>query len=130
MIKKYKNIGILTGAPGAILHTIGNVKGTDILTEARGCPQFLPSQQIPLFLVSIFAFIVGGILLTVSFAYFAKAKKRSPWWCLWAFWSLFGFLVLIGIVVMMLLADHDVGEEGGNEEEIAMLDPIPEQQEG
>ena len=38
--------------------------------------------------------VLGTLFLLVGLAYYARAKGRSPWWCLFAFLSLIGLIVL------------------------------------
>ena len=70
MIKKYNNISLAVGIPGLLLQIVGNVAGQPLVT------------------------ILGTILLLVGLAYYAKAKGRSKAWCLMAFLSLIGLIVL------------------------------------
>ena len=80
MIKRYNNISLAFGAPGIILQVIGNVM---VRTSRPG----------ELFLGAFIA-LLGTILLIVGFAYYAMAKGRNPAWCLMAFLSLIGLIVL------------------------------------
>jgi uncharacterized membrane protein YjjB (DUF3815 family) len=50
-------------------------------------------------LVALALLLVGTVLAIVGFGYYAKAKGRSM------AWGLFGFLGLIGLVVLALLKD-------------------------
>lgn len=70
MIKKYNNISLAWGIPGIVLQIAGNVIG------------------------ELLVILVGTILLMVGLAYYAKAKGRSPAWCLMGFFSLIGLIVL------------------------------------
>ncbi len=75
MIKEYNNISLTWGIPGIALQIAGNVIGQ------------------PLILV------LGTVLLMIGLAYYAKAKGRSPAWCL------MGFLSIIGLIVLACLKD-------------------------
>ena len=61
--------------------------------------------------------ILGTALLLVGFAYYAKAKGRSPVWCLVA------FLSCIGLIILALLEDR---AKGGVTPEAAPRPPHPE----
>jgi hypothetical protein len=75
MNKRYNNISLAWGAPGIGLQIYG---------------QFM--NQFPIL-------IAGTILLMIGLAYYAKAKGRTPTWCL------MGFLSLIGLIVLGCLKD-------------------------
>ena len=79
MIRKYNNISLALGIPGIVAQIAGHL------------------MRQPLVL------IVGTVLLMVGLAYYAKAKGRSPAWCL------MGFLSIIGLLVLASL--KDLGEE-------------------
>jgi len=81
MIKKYNNISLAWGIPGIVMQIAGNVIG------------------------NLLVLLVGTILLMVGLAYYAKAKGRSPAWCL------MGFLSLIGFIVLACLKDFEKQEE-------------------
>ena len=78
MIARYNNISLAWGIPGIILQMVGQIMRT------------LPDPQVRGSLV----LLVGTVLLLVGLAYYAKAKGRNPAWCLMAFLSLLGLIVL------------------------------------
>jgi hypothetical protein len=86
MIAHYNNKSLALGIPGLILQIGGNI-GTRA-TESPGVVSLM-----------LLASLVGTVLLMVGLAYYAKAKGRSPWWCL------MGFLSLIGLIVLAFLKD-------------------------
>ena len=77
MIAKFNNISLAIGIPGFILQTVGAG------IRVAGVLDFW-------FLV----YLLGTILLLAGLAYYAKAKGRSPAWCLFAFLSFIGLIVL------------------------------------
>jgi hypothetical protein len=70
MIKKYNNISLAFGIPGLIVQVAGHI------IQQEG------------------VMLIGTALLLVGFAYYAKAKGRNPAWCLMAFLSFIGLIVL------------------------------------
>ena len=82
MVRKYNSISLTLGVPGIVLQIVGIANGH---SSPFGDPLLL----------------LGTILLLVGFAYYAKAKSRSPLWCLVA------FLGIIGLIVLASLKDHD-----------------------
>lgn len=70
MIKKYNNISLAWGVPGLVIQTAG----------------ILCDQPLVMWL--------GSLLFLVGLAYYAKAKRQHPAWCLMAFLSIIGILVL------------------------------------
>jgi hypothetical protein len=84
MIKRYNNLSFVFGVPGLILQIAGSVM--------RG--------QQPDSALGILLTLGGTGLLLVGFAYYAMAKGRSPAWCLVA------FLSCIGLIVLALLKDE------------------------
>lgn len=64
---------LLYGVPGLLLQTAGLFVKTPIGAAAQ---------------------LVGTVLLLVGLAFYAKAKGRHPAWCLMAFLSLIGLIVL------------------------------------
>jgi len=81
MIARYNNISLALGAPGIILQIVGQV--------TRVSPEHLGLARVLL--------IVGTGLLLIGLAYYAKAKGRHPAWCLMAFLSLIGLIVLASL---------------------------------
>ncbi len=49
--------------------------------------------------------MLGTIALLIGLAYYARAKGRSSWWCL------FAFLSIIGLLVLACLKDHTSSEK-------------------
>lgn len=78
MIKRYNNLSLALGIPGIVLQVAGR-----IMMES---PDKLTMGALTLF--------AGTGLLLAGFAYYAKAKGRHPAWCLMAFLSLIGLIVL------------------------------------
>lgn len=81
MIKKYNNISLAVGIPGLAIQIAGRIWEMDALTLA------------------------GTVILLVGLYYYTKAKGRNPAWCLMA------FLSIIGLLVMGMLKDLTVPEE-------------------
>ena len=100
MIARYNNVSLGFGIPGLLMQIVGNAMGNDHQTAALGA----------------LLTILGTVLLLVGLAYFAKAKKRSAWWCL------FALLGLIGIIVLACLKDYDKIEAKKLEEQAKMFD--------
>jgi hypothetical protein len=88
MIKRHNNLSLLLGVPGFLIQIVGNVLCVSCMDNQApmGDPSTLALGQV--------AVILGTLLLLVGLAYYAKAKGRSPWWCLLAFLSLIGLIVL------------------------------------
>ena len=70
MIAKYNKISLAVGSPGIILQIAGIIMS------------------------SLLVQLLGTVLLLVGLVYYAKAKGRSPVWCLFAFLSIIGLIVL------------------------------------
>jgi hypothetical protein len=98
MIKRYNNLSFVFGVPGLILHLIGSYMLIDVLNSWRPWEAWLPwaSQPGPQLEARIGALVLlGGTgLMLVGFAYYAMAKGRSPAWCLLAFLSCIGLIIL------------------------------------
>ena len=73
MIKRYNRISLAVGLPGAIIQFIG--------LEMR-----TPVGHVTM--------AIGTILLMVGLAYYLKAKGHTPVWCLLAFLSWIGIIIL------------------------------------
>jgi hypothetical protein len=78
MIARYNNISLLAGVPGIILQVVGQVMRQN------------PGQETVGYLV----LALGTALLLFGLAYYAMAKGRNPAWCLLAFLSLLGLIIL------------------------------------
>ncbi len=92
MIAQYNTLSLALGAPGLIMQIAGmairqNASGTSI--NGR-----LAVTDPSMFNLGLLLGLVGTALLLTGLAYYAKAKGRSPWWCLFAFLSLIGLIVL------------------------------------
>ena len=70
MISRYNNISLATGVPGIALQIVGRLQ-----------------ESLPVIML-------GTGLLLIGFAYYAKAKGRNPAWCLAAFLSIIGLVIL------------------------------------
>ncbi len=78
MIKRYNNMSLALGVPGIILQIVGNIMSRN------------PGQL----LLGLLLALVGTGLLLAGLAYYALAKGRNPAWCLMAFLSIIGLIVL------------------------------------
>jgi hypothetical protein len=78
MIKRYKNLGFVFGVPGLVLQVVGNLM---LSAQPRSGLGFVVG-------------LGGTVLLLTGFSYYAKAKGRHPAWCLMAFLSCFGPIIL------------------------------------
>ena len=85
MIRRYNNLSLLLGVPGLILQGVGNYMRVSA-----------DSNQ----LVAGIAPLAGTGLLLAGLAYYAQAKGRVRAWCLMA------FLSIIGIIVLACLKDE------------------------
>jgi hypothetical protein len=88
MIKGYNQMSFGLGVPGIVLQLAGLYAVT-----TRGSN-----------LGAVFI-IVGIGLFIAGLAYYAKAKARSPWWCL------LGLLSLLGMIILALIPDRSFDEE-------------------
>lgn len=86
MIAAYNKTSLVFGVPGIVLQIVGNV-----LTRTSTDPLIATGGLVVL--------VVGTALLLVGLAYYAKAKGQHPAWCLMA------FLSVIGLIVLALLKD-------------------------
>ena len=82
MIKRYNNMSLAIAIPGLIIQIAGRFMMGD-------------EQET----LGVLITLLGTMMLLVGFAYYAKAKGRSPVWCLAA------FLSLIGLIILALLKD-------------------------
>ena len=90
MIARYNRLSFVWGIPGLILQIVGNV-------VAQGA---LGPSTAPL---GLLVALIGTGLLLVGLAYYAVAKGRHPAWCL------FAFLSIIGLIVLACLKDKAPG---------------------
>lgn len=116
MIQRYNNISLIAGVPGILLQIGSRIVPPRLLANAEN---MAPHQIQLIIAASTLSALVGTALLLVGLAYYAKAKKRSPWWCL------FAFLSCLGLIVLACLKDLDDGKE----ESVAYLESLPEEQE-
>jgi hypothetical protein len=88
MVKRYNNLSFLYFIPGMIAQLAGLfLKGPE---DAAEPPPVLA-----------FVLLLGGTALCITgFAYYAKAKGRNP------AWGAFGFLGIIGLLVLASLKDR------------------------
>jgi HlyD family secretion protein len=82
MIQKFNSIGLMVGIPGLILQVVGKM-----ITRA---------DQVG---IGLLVTLAGTVMLLIGLAYYAKAKGRHPAWCLLA------FLSLVGLILMACLKD-------------------------
>jgi hypothetical protein len=85
MIKRYNNLSFLYFIPGMILQLVGYV-----MTENSAEPNHL----------AVALLLIGTVLAFIGFGYYARAKGRSM------LWGLFGFLSLVGLLILALLKDR------------------------
>ena len=88
MIKRYNNLSLAIAIPG-------------IITQIAGRFMMDGEQQT----LGVLMTLGGTVMVLVGFAYYAKAKGRSPVWCLAA------FLSLIGLIVLGMLKDNSGVDE-------------------
>ena len=84
MIKEYNRKSFCFGIPGIILQIGGNFIMTGNVATAIS--------------------LIGTALLLIGFVFYAKAKGRHPAWCL------FAFLSIIGLIVLACLKDKSATE--------------------
>lgn len=90
MIPEYNVKSLALGVPGLLLQIAANL--------LDGSPH---GYQPPLeHALAIIVSLMGTGLLLIGLAYYAKAKGRHPAWCLMA------FLSLIGVIVLACLEDR------------------------
>ena len=89
MIKEYNRKSFYFGVPGIILQIAGN-----LMRDSIGEPTA----------TGVLISLVGTALLITGFVFYAKAKGRHPAWCLVA------FLSLIGLIILACLKDKSVTE--------------------
>jgi hypothetical protein len=86
MINRYNNLSLLWGVPGLVLQFGGR------LMQRSNTP-LSPSATFDV--LGPVLILAGTLALLIGFAYYAKAKGRSAWWSLFAFLSILGVLVLV-----------------------------------
>jgi hypothetical protein len=95
MIKEYNRRSFYFGIPGIILQIAGQ-----LMRDSIGEPTAIGA------IISL----IGTALLLIGFSYYAKAKGRHPAWCLMA------FLSIIGLIVLACLKDKSATENTGGTE--------------
>ena len=85
MIAKYNRLSLAFGVPGLLMQIGGRV--------------MMVTSPDELQLIAAAIVVVGTALLMAGLALYAMAKGRNPAWCLMA------FLSLIGLIVLGLLKD-------------------------
>ena len=83
MIAHYNTKSLIVGAPGLALQLCGGLLARTLIADPATAD-----------MAAAAALGVGTILLLIGLAFYAKAKGRHPAWCLMAFLSLIGFIVL------------------------------------
>ncbi len=87
MIRRYNNLSFALFLPGAALQIIAMV-----MKERSGSEDFSPT--------SLLLLVVGTLMAIAGLGCYAKAKGRSPLWCL------AGMLGIIGILLLSILKDE------------------------
>jgi hypothetical protein len=99
MITEYNRKSFYWGIPGIIVQSVGAIA----VMRYYASIDPLSAQPEPLSIILMrLVGLAGTGLLMVGLSYYAKAKGRSPAWCL------FAFLPLIGIIVLACLKDKAV----------------------
>jgi hypothetical protein len=86
MIASDNRTSWLFGVPGILLQIAGQVLAQ---MYAKSSP-----PDLMLAFGSLGLSLIGTMFLLIGFAYYAKAKGRNPSWCILAFFSIFGLIVL------------------------------------
>jgi hypothetical protein len=89
MIARYNRKSLIFGVPGLVLQIGGNAAVQLSKTAAANAHSIAGIGAI--------ACLIGTVLFLVGLAFYAKAKGRHPAWCLMAFLSIIGVLVLAGL---------------------------------
>lgn len=87
MIAEYNRQSFIYGVPGIVLQIGGRI--VTVMAENG-----------TMIAAGVVTTVVGTLLLLVGLAFYAKAKGRHPAWCLMA------FLSIIGLIVLALLKDR------------------------
>lgn len=80
MIREHNRTSLLYGIPGVLLQFPGPFLTEYLWPEIGLLPKLVAGA--------------GSVLLLIGLSYYARAKGRNPGWCLLAFLSWFGILVL------------------------------------
>jgi len=89
MIKEYNNKSFYFGIPGIILQILGS-----LMRDSTG----------EITAIGALISLTGTALLITGLVFYAKAKGRHPAWCLMA------FLSIIGLIVLACLKDKSATE--------------------
>ena len=84
----YNNNSLLFIFPGLLLQCVGGSFSVGPVDISNLLHIDIPN------LLSALIYYVGMVLLFIGYAYYAKAKGRSVAWCLCAFLSCIGFIIL------------------------------------
>ena len=95
MIDRYNRVSVLFGVPGFLLQVGGNFATVSTAQAGTTTTTLSPLGRL--------AILAGTALLLVGLAFYAKAKGRHPAWCLMA------FLSIIGLIVLACLEDKTPG---------------------
>ena len=90
MIEAYNRKSFIFGIPGIILQIVGN---------------FMRDPEGIMTILGVLIVLCGTVLLMIGLAFYAKAKDRHPAWCL------FAFLSIIGLIVLACLKDKSQASE-------------------
>ena len=102
MIARYNTVSFLWGVPGLIMQVVGLGLRVANMHEIRGQ---LVTSNVFMDNMGRLVLLVGTVSLLIGLGYYAKAKGRSSWWCL------FAFLSVLGLLVLACLKDHTEGRE-------------------
>lgn len=94
MIAQYKRKSLYWGIPGAWIQ-LGGISFQ--VTQASGDPDIMMTGAE--LAGARFILLVGTVLLMIGLYYYARAKGRN------GFWALFGFIGIIGVIVLAYLKD-------------------------
>jgi hypothetical protein len=100
MIAEYNRKSFYWGIPGIIVQSIGFIAVMGYYASTD--PMSVEPEPMLVILMRLVTF-AGAVLLLVGLSYYAKAKGRNPFWCLFAFVPCF-----IGIIVLACLKDRTV----------------------
>ncbi len=93
MIARYNTMSFIWGVPGILMQICGYILRMMNAQGSNAQGQIITTNLL-MDNVGRLVMLIGTVLLLVGFAFYAKAKGRSPWWCLFAFLSLIGLIVL------------------------------------
>lgn len=99
MIQRFNRASLYWGVPGVVLQILG------VLIQVAHRIWGPPNTEI---WIGMFLLMIGTLLLLVGLAYYAKAKGRSPAWCLLAFLGLPGWIAMV--LILSSLPDLSEGQ--------------------